>query len=284
MADRLHHPLPHAGAPRLDAGTLLRRTLDPRLVPRRAVAIVALSIALAGAGAGAIAGEPVAGLLAGGALGCGLAWVSYVLLREVVEARAEVRELWGLTGVVVDGTPWPAPGGWALGAAALNRLLLEMSGRGCRTVVELGPGTSSIVLGRARPDLHIVGLEHDARFVDTLSASLRMHGLADYELVHAPLVPQAVSGQAVEWYDPAAMARLPEKIDVLIVDGPPNGRGTGARSPAWPVLRTRMAPGGLVLVDDTDRPDERRMLGAWATDGGLRVIADRRSFVLLEVA
>lgn len=268
----------------MNARTLVRRTLDPRLAPRRAVATVALSIALAGAAAGAIAGEPVAGFVAAGALGCGLAWASYHLLRELAEARAEARELWGLTGLVVDGTPWPAPGGWALTAAALNCLLVEMSGRECRTVVELGPGTSSIVLGRARPDLHIVGLEHDARFVDTLSASLRMHGLAHYELIHAPLVPQADSSHAIGWYDPAALARLPEKIDVVIVDGPPNGRGTGARSPAWPMLRTRMAPGGLVLVDDTDRPDERRMVGAWATDGGLRVVADRGSFVLLEVA
>lgn len=268
----------------MNADWLIRRTIDPRLVPRRAVAIVALSIVLAGAGAGAIAGEPVAGVVAGSAVAWGMAWASHYLLRELVEAREEARELWGLTGVVVDGTPWPAPGGWALGAAALNRFLLEMSDRACGAVVELGPGTSSIVLGRARPDLHIVGLEHDVRFFNTLSACLRQHGLANYELIHAPLVPQVVSGRAVGWYDPAALARLPEKIDVLIVDGPPNGRGSGARSPAWPMLRTRMVPGGLVLVDDTDRPDERRMVDAWAADGGLRVVADRRSFVLLEVA
>jgi Methyltransferase domain len=268
----------------MNADMLIRRTLDPRVVPRRAVAIVALSIVLAGWGAGAIAGEPVAGLVAGGAVAFGLAWVSYYLMRELVDAREEARELWSLTGLVVDGTPWPTPGGWALGAAALNRFLLELSDRECRTVVELGPGTSSIVLGRARPDLHIVGLEHDVHFVETLAAYLRRHGLADYELIHAPLVPQGVSGRAVGWYDPAVLARLPEKVDALIVDGPPNGRGTGARSPAWPMLRTRMAPGGLVLVDDTDRPDERRMVDAWAADGSLRVIADRRSFVLLEVA
>jgi Methyltransferase domain len=262
---------------------LTRRMLDPRLVPRRSVATIGLTVLIAITAAGALAGDPVVGFLVGAALAVAIAWTSFYVMREQREARDEVRELWGLAGVMVDGTPWPAPGGWAISASALRCLLLEMNARACRTVVELGPGTSSIVLGRAKPDLQIAGLEHDVRFVNSLAGTLREHRLGTYQLIHAPLVPQRIAGREVPWYDSAAVARLPEKIDVLIVDGPPNGRGVGGRSPAWPVLRTRMAPGGLVLVDDTDRPDERRMVDSWVADRGLRVITDGGSFVVLEV-
>ena len=267
----------------MNATALVRRTIDPRVVPRRAVAAVAVFFGVLVAAGGAVAGEPVAGLLVGAAGGGTVAWLAHYLLREEVDAREEARELWSLTGLMLDGKPWPVPGGWALSPAALGRLLREMDTRDCHTVVELGPGTSSIVVGRARPDVHITGLEHDLEFVDVMRASLRQHGLARYDLIHAPLVEQSICGSDVRWYDPAAVERLPPRIDVLVVDGPPNGAGAGARFPAWPTLRERMRAGGLVLVDDTDRPDERRMVGAWTEDGSLRVLADVGSFALLEV-
>ncbi len=48
------------------------------------------------------------------------------------------------------------------------------------------------------------------------------------------------------------------------------------------MLRDRMRTGGIVLVDDTDRPDERAMAETWAGDG-LRIIADRGESIMLEV-
>jgi hypothetical protein len=257
------------------------RAIDPRSSPRRPIAIVGTSIGIVIAAAGAVAGEPVAGVLAGAAGAGALAWLAFHVLRDQAEARQEARDLWGLTGVMVDGTAWPAPGGYALSAAALTRLLVEMSTRNCRTVVELGPGTSSIILGRSRPDLVMAGLEHDPRFLDATASALRLHGVGAYDLIHAPLTARAAHGGV--WYDPSAVERLPQKIDVLVVDGPPNSDGSGARAPAWPVLRARMSPGGLVLVDDTDRDDERRMVASWASDGSLRVVADGGSYIVLEV-
>jgi hypothetical protein len=52
-------------------------------------------------------------------------------------------------------------------------------------------------------------------------------------------------------------------IAMLLVDGPPGHTASCARDPALPLLRTRLAPGALVVLDDTNRADERRTLEHW---------------------
>lgn len=196
----------------------------------------------------------------------------------------EVRDLWGLAGIMVEGRVWPAPGGWALSADAISLLHVESQMRGLRTFVELGPGASSVILGRsARGKLQMFGLEHEERYAESLRWQLQEHGMSEYTLVYAPLKKQMVGNRLVTWYDPAALARLPTKIDVLVVDGPPSWAVGGRRDPAWPLLRNRMAKGSLILVDDTVRPEERAMVHEWMKDGRLRLLVDRGEFVLLEV-
>jgi len=205
----------------------------------------------------------------------------------VVQARLalaqENRDLWALSGVMTDGRPWPTPGGWALEADAILLLYREATLRGLRNVVELGPGTSTVLLGRMPQTLSIVGVEHDQSYVRSLRWQIDQHGLKDVQVLHAPLTRQAYRGRTVDWYSPEALAELPAQFDVLVVDGPPNWTGHRNRAPAWPSLRGRMSSGGLVLVDDTARDDEREMVEEWLEEGGVSVILDRRYFMLLEV-
>jgi hypothetical protein len=222
-------------------------------------------------------------LLAAAATGAVSALLFYVLQGRQQIAE-EARHLWALSGLVLERRPWPTPGGWALSAQAIVRVHDEIRRRNFRTVVELGPGVSSILLGRAAPDVEFFGLEHDQAFVDAVAHKLREHEIVGYNLILAPLTTQMVGGHPVEWYAPEAISRLPAAIDVLIVDGPPNPYGRGARAPAWPLLCHRLHPGSLVLVDDVARSDERGMLRDWLQDGRLRVLDDRGSFALLEVA
>ena len=102
-------------------------------------------------------------------------------------------------------------------------------------------------------------------------------------MIHAPLSDYAIEGREVRWYEPESLTGIPETIDVLVVDGPPNGDGAGNRWPAWSHFRDKMLPGSLVLVDDTARADERAMVNDWTSDG-LKIIEDGGSFVLLEVS
>lgn len=199
--------------------------------------------------------------------------------REVV--LQEQRDLWGLMGAMIDGRPWPPPGGWALGANALTWLLLHVDrDRDC-SIVELGPGTSSVVLSRCLPRASMWGVEHDERFVPMVERALEVHGANRYRLLHAPLRP---TGTGRLWYDPAVIESLPDTIDILIVDGPPNLGGDGARELAMPELGGRLRKGALVLVDDTHRTDERRMVTEWlAHNPSLQVRHDGENFIVLDV-
>lgn len=58
-------------------------------------------------------------------------------------------------------------------------------------------------------------------------------------------------------------------VDVLIVDGPPGLTGDWARYPAYPLLREKLRPGAIVLIDDAQRTDERSIVEAWLELGGL---------------
>lgn len=261
-----------------------RRHLDPAVAdPQRVTAAVAGGVGVLAGLAVLTPNRLVRALLVGGASAVGVGLPFNVAVKSSRTELNELRSLWGLSGVLSEGRAWPAPGGWALGADALLFLIGEIRRRDARVVVELGPGTSSVVLGRAIDNLELHGLEHDDRYVRVVRDMLDHHGLEGYSLHHAPLQPIAGDG-AAEWYSADALDALPARIDVLIVDGPPNWSGGQNRAPAWARLRQRMARGALVLVDDTQRPAERAMANAWIDGGGIDLLFDGGTFMVLEVA
>ncbi len=78
------------------------------------------------------------------------------------------------------------------------------------------------------------------------------------DIRHAPLT-RARAGWPGRWYDHGA---IPERIDLLVVDGPhwtvhPFVRG------AADSLFARIPPGGAVMMDDGARPGERVVAARW---------------------
>lgn len=261
-------------------GAFDRRIAEPRRVSSRVAAIVGGAVAVGSA----TPNRPMRALCYGIASAIGVGIPMRWILEGERDARQEARDLWGLSHTMTDGRPWPPPGGWALGADAIAWLLREMHTRNSHVVVELGPGTSSIVLASsAAMDLKMVGIEHDQRFLDTVSKQLALSGLDTYRLEHIPLKARTHGQRTVQWYDDQILDAMPDQIDVLIVDGPPNWSGTGNRSPAWGALGEKMDDGALILVDDTHRPDERDMVGRWIAGGDLQLLHDGDTFMALEV-
>ena len=139
-----------------------------------------------------------------------------------------------------------------------------------RTIVELGCGTSTLVscyiLEQLGGDGRVVSIDHDEKFAAICRQQLLEHGLQHrVTIYHCPLVSQTVEGQRVEYYD-LSRASLPDAIDVLVVDGPPQWTGRLARYPAFPLLGRLLTPSAVVLVDDASRPDEKTMVKRWLTD------------------
>lgn len=161
---------------------------------------------------------------------------------------------------------------WALDDTGLQILLGEVAG-GRRRIIECGSGASTILVARmlkARGDGRIQALEHDSGWARKTRASLIGEGLTPYaEVIDAPLRSLATGAAGGQWYEPAALDRLQRDADLLLVDGPPAGEIPGARYPALPMLAGHVASGCLVLLDDTDRDGERRVVECWRTELGV---------------
>lgn len=233
---------------------------------------------------GAVAGGWVAfGAAAALAIGLGLVLllVSGLLLHlhrerqaEVTHALDHVHGLLSVHTLLEPRAPLPGFTRWAASAefcAALTQIVLD---RQPRRVLELGSGTSSVVLGYALERAgggRLLSLDHDAVYAEKTRQHLRRHGLDDRaDVLHAPLETQSIDGRQRPWY------HLPDAeldgfvadggIDLLVVDGPPRESDPEARYPALPLLLDRLAPDAVLVLDDADRAEEQAALARWQSE------------------
>jgi predicted O-methyltransferase YrrM len=169
--------------------------------------------------------------------------------------------------------PLPLPGGWAVSPASLLAIVRDvLDGQAREAVVECGSGTSTVWLAlalRRRGAGHVTAIEHDRHYADITRGQLAQLGLQEWATVlDAPLADVEVDGEMTRWYDSACLSRLPQRIDLLLVDGPPGDTGPHARKPAFPLLQDRLAAGAVVVLDDTDRPAEREIAVDWLAREG----------------
>jgi predicted O-methyltransferase YrrM len=163
---------------------------------------------------------------------------------------------------------------WSTGSmvpAGFAAVCAEVGAREAPTVVECGSGFSTLELARLVRERggRLVSLEHDELWAGRVREHLAAAGLAaTAQVVLAPLEP----GPGLPWYAAEALRSVPDRIDVLLVDGPPAFEpGTGlSRYPALPVLLSRLADGAVVVLDDLDRPGEQLVLEAWTRECGFR--------------
>lgn len=220
------------------------------------------------------------GLVAGAAApAAGVA--SGLVAREVLRATAAEQRLARSAADAATlgarlGPHCPPLGLWAAAADFLELVVREVAVREPGLVVELGSGASTLAVAGALTEAgggRLVSVEHDARFAAATRRRLERTGWAGaVELVVAPLRPQLVAGQVVDWYDlDAITAALGERpVDLLVVDGPPSV-SDDARWPAVPALAERLAPDAPVLLDDGRRTHETRVARRWAREQGLEL-------------
>ena len=200
--------------------------------------------------------------------------------REFPDATAAT----ALTALVEAGPYLP----WGAGAMRVGGLTavcndIVLAGR---RVVELGSGTSTVLLARLLRQLwpdggyRQVAVEHDAAWADWVTGQRAREGLTEgTSVVLAPLVPHARAADGLLWYDDDDDVRrgLDEAlrgllVDLLVVDGPPadTAEKVLARYPALPVLLERLAPDATVVLDDVERPGEQEVLRRWESETALR--------------
>lgn len=154
----------------------------------------------------------------------------------------------------------PNLGSWKADAKFLHLIVDQIFDIAPMTVVEFGVGATSVVAARA---LHLMGVgrligyDEHKDFVRATREWLRELDLKA-ETRHAPLtrIPKDWRGR---WYD---YYGLPERIDLLILDGPHWAVHPYVRGAADEIF-DRVPVGGVVLLDDAARPGERVIAKRW---------------------
>jgi hypothetical protein len=228
---------------------------------------------------GASAGIAVTGLLV--ALGTGLGAHAYTRLAAMltehrqmatldhVITTRQVQSLLYIYSSLKLRRPLPPMRDMAISpdfAATLVSLVLEKQPK---TILEFGSGTSTLLCGYCLEQLgggKIFSVDHELKYANQSRDSLRDHGLDGFaQVIHAPLREVTTAAGSWMWYDTAFISSLPA-VDLMIVDGPPGWLQKLARYPALPLLVDHLSPSAMILVDDTDRPDEMNMIEKWLVE------------------
>jgi len=157
----------------------------------------------------------------------------------------------------------PHLGSWKADTYFLWRIVRAIEKLRPREVVELGCGASSLVIAKAlelNGRGHLTSIDQHADFVASTARWLASHNLHP-SFRHAPIVEDKTDWSH-NWYE---LPSLPAEIDLLVIDGPPWTLNPFVRGRAE-VLFDRIAPGGMVLLDDAARPGERVVAHRWKRD------------------
>jgi predicted O-methyltransferase YrrM len=156
-----------------------------------------------------------------------------------------------------------------------------------RVIVECGSGASTMWIGRALCRVgegRLISLENSAEWIAVVTAMLHYEGLSSVEVRHAPMEPIQVAGQVQPWYAASVLADV-EKIDLLLVDGPPGRTSKLARYPAVPALRDKLRPGAVVMLDDCHRRDEKETMRRWLAEvPGLSLVRQVDHLAVMKVS
>lgn len=198
-----------------------------------------------------------------------------VIKQKLSKLERNVEEIHGLARLTEynDTFPLPFGGGWALTADSAALMVREIILHNPRTVVELGSGVSTILLGKvlkkSNTNAKIISLDHDKNWADKTKSLVEKAGLEDIvEVKYAPLQKYQIDDSEYNWYELPEELKELDKIDALIIDGPPhNSNPQGkARYPAMPILHPKLAQNSIVYVDDASRKDEKEMVDLWMKD------------------
>lgn len=178
---------------------------------------------------------------------------------EIGDAYHQVEALEQLLPLLKLKAPLPASRGWA----ASPDFLLELANLTQRIkpklTVELGSGTSTLVLAKCGAK-RIVSLDHSSDFGSQTQEMLKSHGVRGVEIRINELETYP---EGYRWYARSSLKGL-AKIDLLVIDGPPSSTNSDARYPALAHLIPLLSAKATIVLDDADREEEKKLAEAIA--------------------
>jgi len=162
-------------------------------------------------------------------------------------------------------------GRWSIDGVTAKCILDTIVERKPRVVLELGGGTSTVLIAAALqvielPETRHIAVDHQQEFLDATRRNVLLQHLSrEVEYWCCPVLPED-DKVAPNWYGGLPERLGSTKIDLLIVDGPPGNLQDQARRPALEVLAPYLAPGAVVILDDALRDDELKIVEKWCQD------------------
>ena len=162
-------------------------------------------------------------------------------------------------------------------------------------ILETGSGVSTIVIGaalEANKKGKVISLDHNEFHSKVTKSNIELNDIVDQtEVMFSGLVEYDINGQNWKWYD-TNLLEFSEKIDMLIIDGPPGSTQSLARYPAVPLLHHYFSDKMIILLDDANRKDEVVIVQKWIAfleANSFKVVSStferfEKGLVLLEVA
>ncbi len=208
--------------------------------------------------------------------------------RRLLDQQRQIQALIDTSHVLDLRAPLPSFTGWAATPELITQILIQIKSRHPKLVMELGSGASTIAIpymlekwGKGS----LISIDHDPEFGERTRMNLELHHHTSVDLSICKLIPYELNGQNFLWYD-ISKIRFSNKIDILIVDGPPWQTNSLARYPALPLLWNHLAKDALILVDDADRDEETKMVSRWLDEYPVDIVlteASMKGLTILKV-
>ena len=160
----------------------------------------------------------------------------------------------------------PATRGWAGSPDFLNKIVEIILKQKPRIVLEASSGVSSVLIGLAlkmNNSGKALSFEHDTSYAEITRKNIEVNDIEDISIImDCPLNDYLIDGETWKWYETKELT-FTDKIDFLIIDGPPRATQNLARYPAIPLLYKYFSDNVIILLDDANRPDEIIIIEKW---------------------
>lgn len=155
--------------------------------------------------------------------------------------------------------------GWGNEWSAMHEYLVACIEHAMTTdghILECGSGLSTILVSAAaqKKGNKIWTLEHIPEWGNKVTKHLEVLKLTSATMCISPIK----SYGDFSWYAPRAEL-IPEIFSLVICDGPPGGT-PGGRYGLVPVMKKKLGPGTVILLDDGGRIEEQEIAKRWKSE------------------
>jgi hypothetical protein len=146
-------------------------------------------------------------------------------------------------------------------------------------ILECGSGLTTIIIGviARKYGNEMWSLEHTEEWGDRVKKYLKRYRIDSVRMCVRSLKKYT----GFSWYDPP-LDSMPENFALMICDGPP-GDTQGGRYGLAVIMKDRMRPDCVILLDDAEREEERSIAERWSRqlDAGYEIHGSCKPYIRL---